>query len=246
MLRKIRRFYWKQRDRGLGRQTVMAAVGAALFLMIILGAVTKSVIMPKNESRKNAARTETASGTAIGAEAASGGGVAIEGVEASVDPDDETTDYTADDSNNDVSVDMTDLEPFLGFMSETAYEELKTQLVQICQERNCRSVRKLTYQQTQAFDVASFILLPDGSVYQCNYNLKSCQVSVSKTDYTEVQINQMKEKQLQEEQQKLEQEQKAEKQKLQKKKVEKKKTIKKKKAKKKPVKKKVKKKRTQK
>lgn len=123
MLRKIRRFYWKQRDRGLGRQTVMAAVGAALFLMIILGAVTKSVIMPKNESRKNAARTETASGTAIGAEAASGGGVAIEGVEASVDPDDETTDYTADDSNNDVSVDMTDLEPFLGFMSETAYDE---------------------------------------------------------------------------------------------------------------------------
>ena len=81
MLRKIRRFYWKQRDRGLGRQTVMAAVGAALFLMIILGAVTKNVIMPKNESQKNVARTETASGTAIGAEPASGGGVAIENIE---------------------------------------------------------------------------------------------------------------------------------------------------------------------
>lgn len=52
MLRKIRRFYWKQRDRGLGRQTVMAAVGAALFLMIILGAVTKNVIMPKMRVRK--------------------------------------------------------------------------------------------------------------------------------------------------------------------------------------------------
>lgn len=92
MLRKIRRFYWKQRDRGLGRQTVMAAVGAALFLMIILGAVTKNVIMPKNESQKNVARTETASGTAISAETASGGGVAIEEVEASVDPDGEKTD----------------------------------------------------------------------------------------------------------------------------------------------------------
>ena len=229
MLRKIRRFYWKQRDRGLGRQTVMAAVGAALFLMIILGAVTKNVIMPKNESQKNVARTETASGTAIGAEPASGGGVAIENIETGVESEGEKTDSTADDSNNDVSVDMTDLEPFLGFMSETAYEELKTeifnilqtywfmsetayeelktQLVQICQERNCSSVRKLTYQQTQAFDVTSFILLPDGSVYQCNYNLKSCQMSVFKTDYTEVQINQMKEKQLQEEQQKLEQEQ---------------------------------------
>ena len=73
--------------------------------------------------------------------------------------------------------------------------------------------------------MTSFILLTDGSVYQCSYNLKSCQVSISKTDYTEVQINQMKEKQLQEEQQKLEQEQKAEKQKLQKKKVEKKKRL---------------------
>ena len=132
MLRKIRRFYWKQRDRGLGRQTVMAAVGAALFLMIILGAVTKNVIMPKNESQKNVARTETASGTAIGAEPASGGGVAIENIETGIESEGEKTDSTADDSNNDVSVDMTDLEPFLGFMSETAYEELKTQLVQIC------------------------------------------------------------------------------------------------------------------
>lgn len=65
--------------------------------------------------------------------------------------------------------------------------------------------RQRMLKKAKAFDVASFILLPDGSVYQCNYNLKSCQVSVSKTDYTEVQINQMKEKQLQEEQQKLEQ-----------------------------------------
>ena len=119
---------------------------------------------------------------------------AIEGVEASGDPDGEKTDTPIEDSRESMSVDMTDLEPFLGFMSETAYEELKTQLVQICQERNCRSVRKLTYQQTQAFDVTSFILLPDGSVYQCNYNLKSCQVSVFKTDYTEVQINQMNSK----------------------------------------------------
>lgn len=95
MLRKIRRFYWKQRDRGLGRQTVMAAVGAALFLMIILGAVTKNVIMPKNESQKNVARTETASGTAIGAEPASGGGVAIENIETGIESEGEKTDSTA-------------------------------------------------------------------------------------------------------------------------------------------------------
>lgn len=219
MLRKIRRFYWKQRDRGLGRQTVMAAVGAALFLMIILGAVTKNVIMPKNESQKNVARTETASGTAIGAEPASGGGVAIENIETGVESEGEKTDSTADDSNNDVSIDMTDLEPFLGFMSDTAYEDLKNQLIQICQDRKCRSVKKLTYQQTKAFDVTSFVLLSDGSVYQCNYNLKSCQMSLSETSYDEAAVNQMKEKELQEEQAKLEQQQKAEREKLAKKKA---------------------------
>lgn len=241
MLRKIRRFYWKQRDRGFGRQTVMAAVGAVLFLLIILGAVTKGVILPKNESHKEAVSTKSASGTAIEAVAASGSSVAIENVEISVAPEGKKTDSPADDSNIDNSIDMTGLESFLGFMSETTYEDLKSQLVPICQERKCTSVKRLTYQKTEAFDVTSYILLSDGSVYQCDYNLKSCQMKLSETGYTEVQINQMKEKQLQEEQQKLEQEQKAEKQKLQKKK-----TIKKKKAKKKPVKKKVKKKRTKK
>ena len=104
-------------------------------------------------------------------------------------------------------------------MSDAAYEDLKNQLIQICHDRKCRSVKKLTYQQTNAFDVTSFVLLSDGSVYQCNYNLKSCQMSLSETSYNEAAINQMKEKEVQEEQAKLEQQQKAEREKLAKKKV---------------------------
>ena len=69
-----------------------------------------------------------------------------------------------------ISVDTTNLNTFLGFMSDTAYEDLKNQLIQICKDRKCRSVKKLTYQQTKAFDVTSFVLLSDGSVYQCSYN----------------------------------------------------------------------------
>ena len=132
---------------------------------------------------------------------------------------------------------MTDLEPFLGFMSETAYEELKTQLVQRCQERNCSSVRKLTYQQTQAFDVTSFILLTDGSVYQCDYNLKCCAVKLSQTSYTEADIQQMKDQQLRAEQEKLKKQQQEEKKKLQKQKKASKKRSSKKKSKKKSAKK---------
>ena len=128
-----------------------------------------------------------------------------------------------------ISVDTTNLSTFLGFMSDTAYEDLKNQLIQICQDRKCRSVKKLTYQQTKAFDVTSFVLLSDGSVYQCSYNLKSCQMSLSETSYDEAAVNQMKEKELQEEQAKLEQQQKAEREKLAKKKaVHKKKKVKKK------------------
>ncbi len=118
-----------------------------------------------------------------------------------------------------ISVDTTNLNTFSGFMSDTAYEDLKNQLIQICQDRKCRSVNKLTYQQTKAFDVTSFVLLSDGSVYQCNYNLKSCQMSLSETSYDEAAINQMKEKEVQEEQAKLEQQQKAEREKLAKKKA---------------------------
>ena len=129
-----------------------------------------------------------------------------------------------------ISVDTTSLNTFLGFMSDTAYEDLKNQLIQICQDRKCRSVKKLTYQQTKAFDVTSFVLLSDGSVYQCSYNLKSCQMSLSETSYDEAAVNQMKEKELQEEQAKLEQQQKAEREKLAKKKA----VHNKKKAKKKP------------
>ena len=113
--------------------------------------------------------------------------------------------------------------------SKKTYEDLKNQLIQICQDRKCRSVKKLTYQQTKAFDVTSFVLLSDGSVYQCNYNLKSCQMLLSDTSYDEAAVNQMKEKEVQEEQAKLEQQQKAEREKLEKKKaVHKKKKAKKK------------------
>ena len=233
MWRKIRRFYWYRRDRGLGKQTIAMAAMLLLMVIILAGAIAKSVVTQKALRNEAEMPANTATGPAISISPVTG--AAVLGEETG-------SEEVPSDNNKALDVDTTGLSPFLGFMSDSAFEDLENQLTVLCQNRGCKSAKKLTYQQTKnRFDVTSFILLSDGSVYQCNYNLKSCQVSISKTDYTEVQINQMKEKQLQEEQQKLEQEQKAEKQKLQKKK-----TIKKKKAKKKPVKKKVKKKRTKK
>lgn len=217
MLRNIRRFYWKQRDRGQGRKTVMAVLVFFMFVAIIVAAIIKSMMGGHHAGLETVHKTNTATGAAVVTETASGASVTA----TETAPDQETQEA--------ISVDITNLNTFLGFMSDTAYEDLKNQLIQICQDRKCRSVKKLTYQQTKAFDVTSFILLSDGSVYQCNYNLKSCQMSLSETSYDEAAINQMKEKEVQEEQTKLEQQQKAEREKLAKKKaVHKKKKAKKK------------------
>ena len=216
MLRNIRRFYWKQRDRGQGRKTVMGVLVFFLFVAIIVAAIIKSMMGGHGAGLETVHKTNTATGAAVVTES----GASVAATETT--PDREIPEET-------ISVDTTNLSTFLGFMSDTAYEDLKNQLIQICQDRKCRSVKKLTYQQTKAFDVTSFVLLSDGSVYQCSYNLKSCQMSLSETSYDEAAVNQMKEKKLQEEQAKLEQQQKAEREKLAKKKaVHKKKRAKKK------------------
>ena len=208
MWRKIRRFYWYRRDRGLGKQTIAMAAMLLLMVIILAGAIAKSVVTQKALRNEAEMPANTATGPAISISPVTG--AAVLGEETG-------SEEVPSDNNKALDVDTTGLSPFLGFMSDSAFEDLENQLTVLCQNRGCKSAKKLTYQQTKnRFDVTSFILLSDGSVYQCNYNLKSCQMSVFKTDYTEVQINQMKEKQLQEEQQKLEQEQKAEKQKLQK------------------------------
>ena len=200
MLRNIRRFYWKQRDRGQGRKTIMGVLVLFMFVAIIVAAIIKSMMGGHDAGLQTVHKSNTATGAAVVTETA---------------PDRELPQETKEA----ISVDTTNLNTFLGFMSDTVYEDLKNQLIQICQSRKCRSVKKLTYQQTKAFDVTSFVLLSDGSVYQCNYNLKSCQMSLSETSYDEAAVNQMKEKELQEEQAKLEQQQKAEREKLEKKKA---------------------------
>ena len=189
MLRNIRRFYWKQRDRGQGRKTIMGVLVFFLFVAIIVAAIIKSMMGGHGAGLEKVHKTNTATGAAVVTETASGASVTA----TETAPDCELLEETKET----ISVDTTNLNTFLGFMSDTAYEDLKNQLIQICKDRKCRSVKKLTYQQTKAFDVTSFVLLSDGSVYQCSYNLKSCQMSLSETSYDETAVNQMKEKELQ-------------------------------------------------
>lgn len=47
MWRKIRRFYWYRRDRGLGKQTIAMAAMLLLMVIILAGAIAKSVVTQK-------------------------------------------------------------------------------------------------------------------------------------------------------------------------------------------------------
>lgn len=221
MWRKIRRFYWHRRDRGLGKQTIAMAVMFLFIVIILAGAIAKSVVPQKDLRNEAEIPANTATGPAVSTSTATGAAVLEE----------ETgSEEVPSDNNKALDVDTTGLSSFLGFMSDSAFEDLENQLAVLCQNRGCKSAKKLIYQQTKnRFDVTSFILLSDGSIYQCDYNLKSCAVKLLQTGYTEADIQQMKEQQLQAEQEKLKKQQQEEKKKLQKqKKVSKKSSSKKK------------------
>ena len=176
MWRKIRRFYWYRRDRGLGKQTIAMAVMLLLLVIILAGAIAKSIVPQKDLRNEAEIPANTATGPAISTSPATGAAVLEEETGSKEVPS---------DNNKALDVDTTGLSSFLGFMSESAFEDLENQLTVLCQNRGCKSAKKLTYQQTKnRFDVTSFILLSDGSVYQCDYNLKSCAVEFSQTSYT--------------------------------------------------------------
>lgn len=228
MWKKIRRFYWYRRDRGLGKQTIAMAVMFLLMVFILAGAIAKSIVPQKALRNEADIPANTATGPAISTSPATGAAVLEEETGSEEGPS---------DSNKELDVDTAGLSSFLGFMSDSAFEDLENQLTILCQKQGCKSAKKLTYQQTKnTFDVTSFILLSDGSVYQCDYNLKSCAVELSQTGYTEADVQQMKEQQLQAEQEKLKKQQQEEKKKLQKQKKASKKSFSKKKSKKKSAK----------
>lgn len=75
MLRNIRRFYWKQRDRGQGRKTVMGVLVFFMFVAIIVAAIIKSMMGGHDAGLETVHKTNTATGAAVVTETASGASV---------------------------------------------------------------------------------------------------------------------------------------------------------------------------
>ena len=65
MWRKIRRFYWYRRDRGLGKQTIAMAAMLLLMVIILAGAIAKSVVTQKALRNEAEMPANTATGPAI-------------------------------------------------------------------------------------------------------------------------------------------------------------------------------------
>lgn len=221
-MKKFRLLYWKMRDRGKGKQFILGVLVLFLTVTSLVGLAGRSIWLSIQNRQNSTGVMSSGDGSEndITDDITNATGSAV-----SVDLEDEEVmstvmpqaTFTAED------VDITGMESFLGFMSDTSYENLCNQMELICVEKECKTAKKLNYQETAdgSFEVISFILLSDGSIYQSNYNLKSDVVTVGITNYTEVQINQNNEAKQKMEQEALEKKQKADKEKLEKERKEK-------------------------
>ena len=76
MLRNIRRFYWKQRDRGRGRKAIMGVLVFFMFVAIIVAAIIKSMMGGHHAGLETVHKNNTATtGAAVVTETASGASV---------------------------------------------------------------------------------------------------------------------------------------------------------------------------
>lgn len=102
---------------GTGKKDCYGSVGIFLFVAIIVAVIMKSMMGGHGAGLETVHKTNTATGAAVVTETASGASVtATENA-----PDRELPQETKEA----ISVDTTNLNTFLGFMSDAAYEDLK-------------------------------------------------------------------------------------------------------------------------
>lgn len=221
MLKKIRCFYWNMRDRGKGRQVIMVTVLVVFGIALIVGLTAKSLVISRHRVAEVHTETGVSGDAVTGTSVSTGSALSVE-----KEPEEQVQVGEPIQTPVEIVVDTSGLDAFHGFMTENAYIIMEEQIKAECQKRGCKSAKKLNYQQTAqgSFDVASFVLLPDGGILRCDYNLKSGAVSVSQTEYSETDITAMHNAEMKAEQEALERQQASDKKKAVAKKKAKKKT----------------------
>lgn len=204
MLKKIRCFYWNMRDRGKGRQIIMVTVAVIFGIAMIVGLSAKSFVASRHREVEVHKETGVSGGAVTGASIATESALSAE-----KEPEEQVQTEEPIQAPVGMVVDTSGLDAFHGFMTENAYIIMEEQIKAECQKRQCKSAKKLNYQQTAegSFDVASFVLLSDGGILRCDYNLKSGAVSISQTEYSETDITVMHNAEMKAEQETLERQQ---------------------------------------
>lgn len=206
MLKKIRSYYWKKRDKGKGKQCLfMAFFLCVLFLSLcflaakIFMASNKPMPMRVPKNNTNEEKTQE---------------TIQEFKEETVEEREEETPDTYPIRDN---VDVSGLDSFLAFMKDDVYEKFTNDIVQLCKKENYHSVVKLPFQQIGKtdYDVVSFIKMSDETIYSVVYNLKNNQYTISVSSDTEELLQKEQEKLEKEEQKRLKSEQKKNKDKVQ-------------------------------
>lgn len=210
MLKKIRCFYWNMRDRGKGRQIIMVMVIAVFGMVLIVGMSAKHLVTSRHKIAEVHTETGVSAGAVTGALVSTGSALSVE-----QETEGQVQMEEPEQTPVEMVTDISGLDAFHGFMTENAYAIMEEQIKAECRKRGCKSAKKLNYQQTAegSFDVASFVLLPDGGILRCDYNLKSGAVSVSPTEYSETDIMAMHDAEIKAEQETLERQQAADKKK---------------------------------
>ena len=138
VIRKFRRMYWYQRDRGKGKKFLVFVTVMILSFASVTGLGVRKIVLhtmrPRNAVRHEVKHSKVASGQAIS-------GSVIESTEA--DEDDETEENTR---KIELTVDTSGMKNFLGFMSEEAYANVVLQIEEKCKTANITTAKKLDFQ----------------------------------------------------------------------------------------------------
>lgn len=199
MFKRIRKYYWKKRDVGKGKQVKMLALILSLlclvFMTLTVVVVCKSVKANFLDQEKQVAQVET--GTDF-----------EESDDEDNEEDDSEDDYEDDDESlldrrskseeetkQISSIDYKNMDSFLAFMSDESYTNLKGKIDELKGDKNITSAKRLDYQivDEKAYLVTSFVLLSDGSVLKVDYQMKNGAFAVTETQYDEAAVNKLKE-----------------------------------------------------
>lgn len=187
MIRRIRRYIWKLKDKGVSVRTIFLT--AALIILIIVSAIAALI----HGIVKNSPEKETQESSIIV-------------TQTETDPDNESPEdsETMPEMTGIVSESVTEetvgtevvyenFENLKSFLPDDKYTELTKKLTAACEENNVFKVALMSYQisDEKNMSIKFFAKLDNGIIYQCTYSFSKSTLTVTKSTLTEDSIVKM-------------------------------------------------------